>query len=89
MRVELRAERVELRLGELRLQPRGAHGALARLAAVAEGDAVQTGQSLLWVEAMKMEHHLAAPFAGTVTAVYASRGAQVALGEVLLVMEES
>jgi propionyl-CoA carboxylase alpha chain len=62
-------------------------GVVARVA-VAEGDTVHTGQSLLWLEAMKMEHQLTAPFTGVVTAVHAVPGSQVVLGEVLLVMEE-
>lgn len=33
---------------------------------VADGDAVQAGEVLVSVEAMKMEHHLVAPLAGTV-----------------------
>jgi acyl-CoA carboxylase subunit alpha len=62
-------------------------GVVARVA-VAEGDTVQTGQTLLWLEAMKMEHQLTAPVTGVVTAVHAVPGAQVVLGEVLLVIEE-
>jgi acetyl-CoA/propionyl-CoA carboxylase, biotin carboxylase, biotin carboxyl carrier protein len=50
---------------------------------VAEGDAVQEGQVLGVVEAMKMELALRAPYAGTVTRVAAETGAQVALGAVL------
>lgn len=33
---------------------------------VTDGDAVQAGEVLVSVEAMKMEHHLVAPLAGTV-----------------------
>jgi propionyl-CoA carboxylase alpha chain len=62
-------------------------GVVARVA-VAVGDTVHSGQPLLWLEAMKMEHQLTAPFTGVVTAVHAAPGAQVVLGEVLLVMEE-
>ncbi|GAB7007552.1 biotin carboxylase N-terminal domain-containing protein [Nocardioides sp. AN3] len=50
---------------------------------VAEGDAVEEGQVLGVVEAMKMELALKAPYAGTVTRVGASVGAQVALGALL------
>ncbi len=50
---------------------------------VAEGDAVQEGQRLGVLEAMKMELALTAPFAGTVTAVGTTAGGQVALGELL------
>ena len=47
---------------------------------VAEGDAVEEGQVLGVLEAMKMELSLKAPFAGTVTTVGAAAGEQVALG---------
>ena len=50
---------------------------------VAEGDAVEEGQVLGVVEAMKMELALKAPYAGTVTRVAAGIGAQVALGALL------
>ncbi|MCW2846918.1 MAG: ATP-grasp protein [Marmoricola sp.] len=54
---------------------------------VAEGDAVEEGQRLGVLEAMKMELALKAPFAGTVTTVGATAGGQVALGQVLFVVE--
>ncbi|WP_305098575.1 acetyl/propionyl/methylcrotonyl-CoA carboxylase subunit alpha [Croceibacterium aestuarii] len=44
---------------------------------VAEGDAVEVGQRLLVLEAMKMEHALTAPFAGTVAELSVSEGSQV------------
>ncbi len=44
---------------------------------VAEGDAVEAGQRLLVLEAMKMEHALTAPFAGTVAELSVSEGSQV------------
>jgi acetyl-CoA/propionyl-CoA carboxylase biotin carboxyl carrier protein len=50
---------------------------------VAEGDAVEEGQRLGVLEAMKMELALKAPFAGTVTTVGAETGEQVALGALL------
>ncbi len=50
---------------------------------VAVGDRVRTGQPLVVVEAMKMEHVVAAPTDGTVTGLPAAAGAQVALGAVL------
>ncbi|MBO0846515.1 MAG: ATP-grasp domain-containing protein [Nocardioides sp.] len=53
---------------------------------VAEGDAVEEGQVLGMMEAMKMELSLTAPFAGTVTSVGARSGAQVAMGETLFVV---
>jgi 3-methylcrotonyl-CoA carboxylase alpha subunit len=46
--------------------------------AVTEGQAVTKGQTLLALEAMKMEHALVAPFAGTVAELAVSVGDQVA-----------
>jgi len=51
---------------------------------VADGDHVETGQVLVVLEAMKMELSLKAPFDGTVGALAAATGAQVALGATLL-----
>jgi len=44
---------------------------------VAEGQAVEAGQRLMVLEAMKMEHALTAPFAGTVAELAARIGSQV------------
>ena len=55
---------------------------------VAAGDRVEEGQVLGMMEAMKMELALKAPFAGTVTAVGAEAGVQVALGAELFTVEE-
>jgi 3-methylcrotonyl-CoA carboxylase alpha subunit len=44
---------------------------------VAEGQAVEAGQRLMVLEAMKMEHALTAPFAGTVAELAARVGQQV------------
>ncbi len=55
---------------------------------VAEGDAVEEGQRLGVLEAMKMELALKAPFAGTVAAVGAATGDRVALGAMLFEVEE-
>jgi acetyl/propionyl-CoA carboxylase alpha subunit len=54
---------------------------------VAEGDAVEEGQRLGVLEAMKMELALKAPFAGTVTTVGAAAGDQVALKALLFEVE--
>ncbi|RZV34039.1 MAG: acetyl/propionyl/methylcrotonyl-CoA carboxylase subunit alpha [Sphingomonadaceae bacterium] len=54
---------------------------------VARGDSVTPGQRLLVLEAMKMEHALTAPFAGTVAELNASEGAQVQVEAVLCVVE--
>jgi geranyl-CoA carboxylase alpha subunit len=54
---------------------------------VAMGDTVQPGQRLLCVEAMKMEMWLCAQAAGTVRAVHARVGDQVATGALLVELE--
>ncbi|WP_432111412.1 biotin carboxylase N-terminal domain-containing protein [Streptomyces sp. YPW6] len=53
---------------------------------VAVGDEVLAGQSLLVVEAMKMEHVISAPHAGTVTELDVAAGATVAMDQVLAVV---
>jgi 3-methylcrotonyl-CoA carboxylase alpha subunit len=54
---------------------------------VAEGETVTKGQRLLVLEAMKMEHALAAPFDGTVAELAAEAGAQVQVEALLLRIE--
>ena len=54
---------------------------------VAEGDTVVAGQTLLIMEAMKMEHAIRAPTAGTVAELYYRQGSQVAEGCELLRLE--
>ena len=54
---------------------------------VAVGDAVTTGQTLVILEAMKMEHHMKAPFDGHVAEMLVSAGQQVESGAVLLVID--
>ncbi len=54
---------------------------------VAEGDAVEARQPLLVLEAMKMEHEIVAPVAGTVTELRVAAGAQVESGAILAVIE--
>ncbi|GAA2627978.1 MULTISPECIES: acetyl-CoA carboxylase biotin carboxylase subunit [Streptomyces] len=53
---------------------------------VAVGDKVAAGQSLLVVEAMKMEHVISSPHAGTVTELDVSTGSTVAMDQVLAVV---
>ncbi|MFG2879258.1 acetyl/propionyl/methylcrotonyl-CoA carboxylase subunit alpha [Streptomyces sp. NPDC048337] len=53
---------------------------------VAVGDKVTSGQSLLVVEAMKMEHVISAPHAGTVTELDVTPGSTVAMDQVLAVV---
>jgi 3-methylcrotonyl-CoA carboxylase alpha subunit len=54
---------------------------------VTAGDAVARGQQLLVVEAMKMEHALLAPFAGTVVSLLAGVGQHVVEGALLARVE--
>ena len=79
-------------------KPRGAQGGSGAVmapltgriveVAVREGDTVQAGQRLLVLEAMKMEHTLSAPRAGTVAEVRAQTGGQSTVGALLLRIEE-
>lgn len=61
-------------------------GTVIRLGA-ALGERVTAYQPLLWLEAMKMEHQVAAPADGTVVELRALTGQQVDLGAVLAVVE--
>jgi biotin carboxyl carrier protein len=54
---------------------------------ISQGDAVEPGQGLVVVEAMKMQNELKASRAGKVIAVPAKEGATVAAGEVLATIE--
>jgi 3-methylcrotonyl-CoA carboxylase alpha subunit len=55
---------------------------------VGEGDEVEEGQTLLVLEAMKMEQSVAAPYAGTVRALPFDEGSRVPGGAVLAELEE-
>ncbi len=64
-------------------------GTVVRLAeGLAAGAAVDAGQPLIWLEAMKMEHRILAPAAGTLTALHAAPGRQVEVGALLAVVQE-
>jgi len=71
----------------------GADGFVARMPGkvidlrVASGDTVTAGQTLLVLEAMKMEHPMNATVDGTVTEVRVTQGDQVESGAVLLIVE--
>jgi biotin carboxyl carrier protein len=55
--------------------------------AVTAGDEVEMGQTLLAVEAMKMQNELRAPRAGVIARVAAAAGTTVELGDLLVVLE--
>ncbi|MGH3498697.1 MAG: biotin carboxylase N-terminal domain-containing protein [Nocardioidaceae bacterium] len=55
--------------------------------AVNEGESVSRGQTVLVLEAMKMQHTLVAPANGVVTTLRAEPGRQVAAGAVLAVID--
>ncbi|MCX4447624.1 biotin carboxylase N-terminal domain-containing protein [Streptomyces sp. NBC_01789] len=64
-------------------------GTVVRLAdGLAEGAAVEAGQPLIWLEAMKMEHRILAPASGTLTALHAAPGLQVEVGALLAVVTD-
>jgi 3-methylcrotonyl-CoA carboxylase alpha subunit len=56
---------------------------------VAQGDTVIEGQRLLVLEAMKMEHALTAPFAGTVAELTVAQGQQVEVEALLARVERT
>lgn len=61
-------------------------GTVVRLGAEL-GDTVTAGQPLVWLEAMKMEHTIAAPAAGVLTELSVTVGQQIAVGAVLARVE--
>ncbi|WP_432093740.1 biotin carboxylase N-terminal domain-containing protein [Streptomyces sp. bgisy100] len=63
-------------------------GTVIRVADLTIGDRVTADQPLLWLEAMKMEHRISAPTAGTLTELHATQGTQVELGTLLAVVTE-
>jgi 3-methylcrotonyl-CoA carboxylase alpha subunit len=60
---------------------------LVKLVRALKGEAVVKGQPLLILEAMKMEHTIAAPHDGTIDEI-AAEGAQVSDGTVLVKFAE-
>ncbi|CAM2847791.1 biotin carboxylase N-terminal domain-containing protein [Skermania piniformis] len=61
-------------------------GSIIRVGA-AVGDTVRKGRPILWLEAMKMEHAVAAPVDGVVVELPVRAGQQVDVGAVLAVVE--
>jgi biotin carboxyl carrier protein len=56
---------------------------------VAEGDTVQKGDTLVLLEAMKMELRIQAPAAGQVTGVHCTAGQVVERGQMLVELQEA
>ncbi|WP_273734654.1 biotin carboxylase N-terminal domain-containing protein [Mycolicibacterium septicum] len=63
-------------------------GSVVRVGA-AVGDTVTAGQPLIWLEAMKMEHTIAAPEDGVLAELNVAAGQQVEVGAVLARVENS
>lgn len=61
-------------------------GSVLRIGA-AIGDPVTKGQPLIWLEAMKMEHTIAAPADGVLAELNVTAGQQVEVGAVLARVE--
>jgi propionyl-CoA carboxylase alpha chain len=61
-------------------------GSVARVA-VAAGDRVHAGAPVLWLEAMKMQHEIRSPADGVVAVLAVRPGQQVAVGDVLAVVQ--
>jgi 3-methylcrotonyl-CoA carboxylase alpha subunit len=57
--------------------------------AVREGQAVAAGELLMVIEAMKMEHSVAAPYDGVVSAIHFARGDRVPEGSELLTLSRA
>jgi 3-methylcrotonyl-CoA carboxylase alpha subunit len=62
---------------------------VVKVVSAAPGDAVEAGQTLIVMEAMKMEHRLTAPRDGEVAELLCAEGGQVAEGAVLLKLAEA
>jgi len=60
---------------------------LVRLVPVREGESVERGQTLVVLEAMKMEIRISAPAPGRVTRLCCAPGAQVDRGQVLVELD--
>ncbi|HYS12561.1 MAG TPA: biotin carboxylase N-terminal domain-containing protein [Burkholderiaceae bacterium] len=99
-RIWVQLDGVDIEFEDLRLQPtrRADHAASAGAVAAAMhgrvvdvavkvGQRVDRGASLATLEAMKMEHALAAPAAGLVRAVHVRTGDQVAAGRVVIELD--
>ena len=54
---------------------------------VKPGDAITKGQSVIILEAMKMENNIASDYAGTVKRIFVKQGASVQAGAKLIEIE--
>jgi len=54
---------------------------------VSEGDRVKAGDTLLILEAMKMENEIVAPTSGTVKKIQVREGQRVETGDILVILE--
>jgi 3-methylcrotonyl-CoA carboxylase alpha subunit len=79
-RLKRSASRIDFARGEIHAPMPG----LVVEVLVEEGSAVEAGQSVLVVEAMKMQNALTAPLAGQVSEVRVAPGAAVETGQLLL-----
>ncbi|WP_432157523.1 biotin carboxylase N-terminal domain-containing protein [Streptomyces sp. bgisy153] len=65
-------------------------GTVVRLAdGLVTGSGVRAGEPIVWLEAMKMQHVIAAPATGVLTALPVTPGQQVEVGALLAVVEET
>ncbi|MGV9428512.1 ATP-binding protein [Streptomyces sp. NPDC003656] len=65
-------------------------GTVVRIAEhLTEGTEVTSGQPLIWLEAMKMQHLITAPTDGTLTALPVAVGQQMEMGALLAVVENN
>ena len=64
------------------------NGSIVRVL-VEAGQQVEAGTALVVLEAMKMEHSIRAPHAGTVKALYCSEGEMVSEGAILVELDEA
>jgi 3-methylcrotonyl-CoA carboxylase alpha subunit len=93
------AEEYELRLDDPRTQEFAASAASGGLTTplpgvvvavpVSVGQQVAAGDALMVIEAMKMEHTIAAPYAGTVISIHFARGERVPEGRALLELKRA
>ena len=98
--IEIASQRIDFTLSNLDLIPPESqdaaqggsvtapmHGQMLSLL-VEDGEQVEVDQRLAVFEAMKMQHEILAPVAGTVTDIRAQVGQQMAAGDVILTLDD-